>query len=196
MNIQTHHVKSPVKITHTKLEIPSDYRKKCINEIYNIGDQQEKGTNLNAAMSWWMIWDLTSVFNPLLKKVLETVNHCYPLNWKSSATDHMKYYMTNAWTAIYKDNDFAINHGHEPAYIAWVYYFQSESDTPIVFSECDFKIYPESDTLVMFPASLIHSVPKHKSSTDRLILAGNIEAAYTDARWDRFQSKVHQPFSL
>ena len=156
MIIQTHYVKSPVKITHTKLGIPSDYKKKCIEEIYNIGDQQQKNTNLKASMSGWMIWDLTSIFNPLLEKILETVDHCYPLKGKSSASTYMKYYMTNAWTATYKNDDFALNHGHEPAYIAWVYYFQSESSTPIIFNECDFKIYPESDTLVMFPASIIH----------------------------------------
>ena len=53
-------------------------------------------------------------------------------------------------------------------------YFKSTGNTPLIFDECNFKLNPTDDTLVIFPSYLKHSVPPHNDKEDRICLAGNV----------------------
>ena len=46
------------------------------------------------------------------------------------------------------------------------------------FSEpSSFDVYPKENDLLMFPSWVLHSVPKSESNSERIVVAGNIQAA-------------------
>jgi len=85
---------------------------------------------------------------------------------------------STCWGSSYKQGDYGRNHAHTPASWAWVYYVSvSEDTTPLVFTHAPGYTYkPKSGYGIMFPGWLEHEVPEHKSSAERLIVVGNIDA--------------------
>jgi len=165
--VNRYRLKAPVEIIDTTLGIPQKYKQECIDEIYKIGDSQNQKTNVKAIMSSWYLWKESKVFNPLLNKIIDTI--------LTSGKDRQHLVLCDAWSAIYKQNHHTIAHSHVPSYMSFVYYLQSSGNTPLVFDNTDFSINPVDDTLIVFPAYLIHSVPPHNDEKDRICVAGNIE---------------------
>tara|TARA_R110000803_G_scaffold107134_1_gene175284 strand:- start:74 stop:616 length:543 start_codon:yes stop_codon:yes gene_type:complete len=170
MVINRHYIKAPTEIVTTCLGITEEYKQKCIQEAYNIGDQQSHQTNVKAIMSSYEVWKETDVYNDLLHKIQDEVStKLNPIYDKRYI-----YNLTLAWTAIYKEGHYTEPHHHIPSQASFVYYLKSNSNSsPLLFHGCDFTINPYDDLLVVFPSHLIHSVPKHKGE-DRICLAGNL----------------------
>ena len=169
MDINRHRIKSPVEVITTTLGIPEDYKQQCIQEAYKIGDQQGKKTNVKAIMSSWGIWDETSVYDSLLKVIMEASNKIFPISDK-----RYEYELRCSWSAIYKEGHYTVPHAHDPSRLSFVYYLKANGDSsPLVFNGSDFQVQPHDDLLVIFPSYLIHSVPKH-TGEDRICLAGNL----------------------
>tara|TARA_R110001592_G_scaffold45063_1_gene144396 strand:- start:135 stop:686 length:552 start_codon:yes stop_codon:yes gene_type:complete len=169
MVINRHHSLSPIQIIDLKLGIPQNYKQECINEIYKIGNSVDGPTNLTSLRSTYQVWKETKVLNILIGNILTVLHEITPPH------DERYYYdLVNAWSAIYKKGHYAKLHCHIPAHISFVYYFKSTGNTPLIFDECNFKLNPTDDTLVIFPSYLKHSVPPHNDKEDRICLAGNV----------------------
>ena len=63
----------PHKIYVTSIDSPLDYRQKCIDTIYNLGDQMIKKTNVKGIMSSYFIWQESDVFHNLLTEIEKTI---------------------------------------------------------------------------------------------------------------------------
>lgn len=168
--IKYHDISSPAKIATVNLGIAEDYKQQCIQEAYRIGDQQNFHTNVKAIMSSYRVWEESKVYNPLFDKIVNSITDIiFP-----TKDERFKYNLINAWVSIYKDGHYTIKHDHTPASISFTYYLKSPiSSAPLVFNECNFKIDPYDDLIVVFPSYLTHSVPKHKGE-DRICIAGNL----------------------
>ena len=164
---------SDIKIWKIKLNTFKNNNKKYIEEIYRLNDSQKQSTNLKAIMSSWWIWKESKEFNSLLKEISRVViNDIYPTFKNYNKNTRLE--IIEAWSAIYKQNHFAIAHNHHPNDISFVYYLKlSKDSTPLVFNDINFKIYPTENTLIVFPSNVTHSVPIHKNKEDRICLAGN-----------------------
>tara|TARA_R110001592_G_scaffold100984_9_gene286061 strand:- start:237 stop:764 length:528 start_codon:yes stop_codon:yes gene_type:complete len=169
MDINHYYINHPTEIITASLGIPNDYRQKCIDKIYLMGDHMQQTTNVKAIMSSWKIWEQTDILNTLLKNILSLVNKSFPLQ-----DERWEYEINSCWTAVYKKGHYSNIHEHRPSEISFVYYLQSNGSTPLVFDDCKFDTTPIDDMLVAFPSYLRHSVPKHKDEEDRICLAGNI----------------------
>ena len=168
-NIETHHLKAPIKISTLALGIPQSYKEKCIEEIYRLGDSMNQQTNVKAQMTSYQIWNESHVFDNLLSNIDNIINNVFPIG-----IPNIRYKTGDTWGAVYKEGHYARKHNHQPALLSWVYYLKSKGDTPLVFDDCDFKVNPMDDALIIFPAYITHSVPKHIGKEDRICLAGNV----------------------
>jgi hypothetical protein len=170
----------PNPILTCTLDISDELSKKCIERIYDIGDQMNKKTNLKADMSSYHLHLKDKTFVPILKKVTDIVYTEYPFEYFVN-TDYYKksdfFIQVQAfWSGVYKKNDYAIRHNHVGTYISFCLYLQAdEYSSPIRFDHADFEIKPEKNKLIIFPAHVDHSVSKQsRMGVDRVILAGNI----------------------
>lgn len=169
MNVNRYPIKAPTEVVTTTLGIPKDYKQQCIQEAYKIGDKQGQKTNVKAIMSSYWIWEETDVFNPLLDKIIEKIYGAY-----KDLDVRFKYILKEGWCAIYKNSHYTVPHTHDPAFLSFVYYLKSNTDSsPLVFNKSDFKVQPYDDLLVIFPSYLYHMVPEHNGG-DRICIAGNL----------------------
>tara|TARA_R110000796_G_scaffold134866_2_gene250805 strand:+ start:38 stop:607 length:570 start_codon:yes stop_codon:yes gene_type:complete len=182
MDVNTYFVLCPLKIITTNLGIPFEYKQKYIKEVYSIKDYQNHSTNVKASMSSWRIWEQNPKFNILLDSIYKTIQRTNPLDNNLN----QKYDLVSCWSTIYTKSNFTISHSHEPSYLSFVYYLQSDSSTPIIFDDCNFEIIPKDDLLVIFPSTLTHHVPPHKSDKDRVVIAGNLEITSKDSNCNKF----------
>lgn len=164
-------VKTPTTIATYKLGVPQHIREKWAKEAYKY-DANNYKTNVKGQMSSYTVYGETNTYNKLLDKITETVQtnntEIRPIE------EGMKYQIFNAWTAIYRENDYARAHHHCTAMLSFVYYIKVGAKTsPLKFTQCQFQIEPEDDLLIVFDSALVHEVPPHKGE-DRIVLAGNI----------------------
>lgn len=170
MEINIHHLKSPIKIIETQLGIPQDYKQKCIDEIYRLGDSMNQKTNVKAIMSSYKIWEETIVLNPLIDKIVQSVYHLFPIN-----DSRFFYYLQDCWSIIYKKGHYTDPHSHSPSQISFVYYLKTSPNTSsLFFNECNFEIKPYNDLLILFPSHIVHSVPHQPKNKDRVCISGNL----------------------
>ena len=89
------------------------------------------------------------------------------------------YEVADCWGATYTYNDYTKKHDHWPHVWSFVYYVECcEKCSPLLFHdghEGTHYIYPKTGKMVLFPSILVHSVPKHTCSHDRIMVAGNID---------------------
>ena len=169
MEINIHHLKTPVEIITTQVGIPQDYKQQCIDEIYRLGDSMNQITNVKAIMSSWEIWNETKILNPLIDKITKITDKLIYID------GGFKNKLEHCWSAIYKKGHYTIPHRHTPSNFSFIYYLKSnENSSPLVFNEIDFNLPPQDDLLVIFPSHIVHSVPTQRGNEDRICLAGNI----------------------
>jgi len=170
MKINRHYVTSPSEIVTIEMGVPYEYRQKCIEEIYNIGDHMNNTTNVKAIMTSYYLWDHSDFFNPLLNFITKIVTKLGYFN------DNFSYKLDNAWGSIYKSNTGAVPHNHLPQLVSFVYYLKyTNESSQLVFNQANFTLQPKEDLLVVFPAHLVHSVPNQEHN-NRAIIAGNYRA--------------------
>lgn len=170
MIINRHHISSPSQIIDLKLGIPLDYKQECINEIYKIGNSIDEPSNVYGIRSTYEVWKETEVLNLLLGNIESIINNLYKDKFQR------RYFsITEAWSIIYKKGHNTNPHEHLPFTWAFVYYLQSNGDTPLIFNDCNFSLNPTDDSLIIFPAYLVHSVPPHEGGKDRICVAGNVD---------------------
>lgn len=169
-NINKYYVKNPTEIITTQLGIPQRYKQECIKEAYKLGNLENKISNVKALMSSWWVYKQTNLFNPLLNQIDKKINTIFPLK-----DERYRYEISNVWSAVYQKGHYTQTHDHLPFIISFVYFLKSNGSTPLIFDNCDFKLNPKDDDLIIFPSYLFHSVPTHQDKEDRIVIAGNIE---------------------
>ena len=171
MIVYKNELNTKYNLTTLKLGIPEDYKKRCIEEIYNLGDSMDNTTNVKGTMTSYAIWKESRVFDRLLDNIVEIIlttrDKIFRNQWDLK--------LSNAWGAIYKKDNYAQPHTHYPSTISFVYYLQTTPNTPIIFSDSNFVLHPEDDTLVIFPSFVLHEVPMHQDKKDRVVIAGNMD---------------------
>ena len=82
--------------------------------------------------------------------------------------------VTDCWGAIYEENDHTIAHNHFPSDFSAIIYLEAQADcAPIIFAD-SMSIQPVSETLILFPGMLNHSVPLNTGAR-RVVLAMNLQ---------------------
>lgn len=170
MNFQHHYLKAPTIVSTLQLGVPELIRENWAKEAYKFSSESYK-TNLKTQMSSFRIWEQTDIYNKLISNIGEILNtHIKPI---SRLYPDTFYEIKEAWTAIYKEKEYALSHTHEFSDLSFVYYIKTGGKTTsLVFDDLDFKIAPYDDMLIIFDANLWHSVETHIGE-DRIILAGN-----------------------
>jgi hypothetical protein len=178
MYIDTYHLISYSPVVILPLNISTNEFPKYINEAYRLGDSQNHQTNVKAIMSTYTVWSETKVFNPLLDTIGNTVFEYLTKKSYLQNVKNFKLDLRNAWSAIYKKGHYTLSHNHGLMDWSFVYYLQSTGTTPLIFDDSGKKFYPKTNTLIIFPGHMNHSVPKHKDEEDRICLAGNFLIIY------------------
>jgi len=139
------------------------------SQIINIGDQQNRMTNVKADMTRWQN------FLPNWKKLGRDVVENHLVNLVVDA--ETSWVVHSLWGVNYQKGDYTIFHDHCPSTFSFVYYVKAgEGSSPIVFSDVGYELLPKENDLIIFPSHLRHGVPSQISSAERIIIAGNISA--------------------
>ena len=126
-----------------------------------------------------------------LKDIYVFVNECLKdYTRRVLATDQLLT-VTQSWANRNIKGAHHHDHVHPNSLISGVFYFQTSSSTPIVFSKTDqhsftfepikfndvnssqFKLEVEAGECILFPSSLRHSVPENKSNEERISMSFN-----------------------
>lgn len=92
----------------------------------------------------------------------------------TTSGNRFTYEFTNSWFAVYNNGDYTKSHMHFPAILSWVYMINCpEGSSPLVFDTSGDYVEAKDNTMIIFPASMRHSVPQNKCS-NRVVAAGNI----------------------
>jgi hypothetical protein len=164
----------PHNIDITSIDLPLDYKQKCIDTIYKLGDRMAKKSNVKGIMSSYFIWQQSDVFNDLLGEISKAIKYLYVKD-----RFNCKVSIMNAWSGIYKKEHYTVPHNHAGAEFSFVYYLQSDGTTPIRFlknrDKVVYQFYPKDNDLILFPGNIPHDVPEHTSEQDRICIAGNVD---------------------
>jgi len=169
-----------VPILIKDLNISEELLNKTINKIYQIGDEMNKETNVKAFMSAYDTHKKNPEFHPLLKKIMDEIDVNYPddlfINHQIFDKRDYFYILDDMWCSIYKSGDHSLRHHHIPSILSFCYYLQADDlSSPLFFDDLNFEVKPKSNTLIVFPSYLNHSVEKQKElGIDRILIAGNI----------------------
>ena len=121
--------------------------------------------------------NLTSDKNSPSRLVLEWVKSLIRNRYHHPDQEKMEYQI-GGWFAEYDKGNSCRAHDHIPfAIFSFVYFVNSpRGSSPLVFTTSGKRIKAEAGKVIIFPASLMHSVPKNKCEK-RLVLAGHLLAS-------------------
>ena len=139
------------------------------NQIINIGDQQNRLTNVKADMTRWK--NFLPDWKILSKDIVE--NHLVKLDGDMETS----WVVHSLWGVNYHKGDYTILHNHCPSTFSFVYYVKaSEGSSPLVFSDIGYELLPKENDLIIFPSHLNHGVPSQTNDAERIVISGNISA--------------------
>lgn len=165
-----YYLQAPTVIGELQLGASRELREEWAKEAYNLNHHSYQ-TSLYSQMSSYHVWKETKTYNKLINNIQIKINQEYGQH--QGLLKQYKYQIDEAWTAIYKEDEYAEPHHHNEFKLAFCYYIKvGQSTSPLVFDHLGFNIVPKDDMLVIFDANLIHSVPPHKGE-DRIVMAGN-----------------------
>ena len=143
-------------------------------QIREIGDQQFRKTNVKAHMTSWFLQESSDEFKWISNQALELA--------KKNNPHEVDMFVYDCWGAIYNEGNYTIRHNHWPHLWSFVYYVRCpENCAPLVLDgmvtqsgRMSNHLYPSEGDMIMFPGWANHSVPKHESKNDRVVIAGNL----------------------
>ena len=172
MQIVTEHITTiPVELRLWEFQI--DNADKVNQEIIDIlneqGDKQQFRSNVKAQMSDWNMSEYAP-FKVVAERAQEVVREWY----HTRAGIRLNTHLTACWGAIYRAGDYTLNHAHLPDSYSFVYYPKAEKDcSPLVLQGYTYQ--PRTGYGLIFPSWVEHGVPRSNSTTDRIVVAGNME---------------------
>ena len=142
-----------------------------IKIIKEIGDTQNRKTNVKADMTNWFMQHEYPAFKSVGDVAIKFAQEASPCEVQLELYD--------IWGAVYKRDDFTKPHDHWPHPWSFSYYVKSDGTTPITFPDSSSYFYPKTNDMVLFPGILRHGVPSHESDEERIIVSGNIRIKYS-----------------
>ena len=145
-----------------------------IKIIKQVGDIQNRKTNVKAYMTDWFMQRKYHIFNSVGDIAIKFAQEASP--------SEVQLELYDIWGAVYKRGDFTKNHDHWPHTWSFSYYVKSDGTTPIIFPDSPYSpysLYPKTNDIVLFPGILRHGVPIHESDEERIIVSGNIDIKYS-----------------
>jgi len=144
------------------------------NQILEIGDKQNRLTNVKADMTEWLLTDYESFRSLGIDIVVNHLPHLYMPPIDGSGFDWI---ITSLWGVSYKKGDHTIFHDHSPSTFSFCYYVRtSKESSPLIFSDIDYELLPKENDLIIFPSHLKHGVPLQISDSERIVISGNLNA--------------------
>ena len=107
----------------------------------------------------------------------------FPLATKSKqdgTPEEIPLYLKETWGLIYNKGDSTEAHMHWPSLWSYTYCVEAcELCSPLVFPTCNepeekLEIVPRTGQMVLWPAWVMHEVPKHTCDHDRIMISGNL----------------------
>lgn len=179
MSLAIHYIKTPSQVITNYLGISLDYKKKCIEEISKIGDEQNNQTQVKAHVSSYDLHLKNNTFTPLLNNIISFITNFYssPID---EGVSKLSVKLDDFWSVIYKKGyeHYANPHRHLPSNLSFIYYLKADGESPLVFDGSDLSISPYEDLLVVFNSSIMHSVKKSILNKDRICVVGNVSIGY------------------
>ena len=90
-----------------------------------------------------------------------------------------------SWGLIYRKGQRTSKHMHWPSLWSYTYCVSGCSNcSPFTFmgvNVFDKFIKPKAGQMILFPAWIMHKVPKHKCEHERIMIAGNLKEKYKNA---------------
>lgn len=159
------------------LGVSLDTRKRIEKEILALKDSQNKETNVKADMSTWALMDEIDIFE-IQEKISPVIDE---VSWNMPPISALKdgvvsyTHVVDCWSAVYRKGDYTQSHDHGGNVGSFVYYLKAENTSPLVFDEAGIVVNPTTDSLVVFPSYLKHSVPKLLEDDLRIVISGNFK---------------------
>jgi hypothetical protein len=173
INVETVEAKLPVfTIDISEHQDVVNLAKEAILEQHQINPISIESNVKAHYVTGWMSHKENSKYQPLIDLVINAVKFIS----KGFFNQEIDFYCFNCWGIIYNPGDYTIRHSHYPSDFAVAVYLEIEDGAaPIIFNE-KLTIYPKSNTMVIFPASLHHEVPK--TNARRMVVSMNIDKTY------------------
>ena len=151
-----------------------------IKEILNLGDEQNRSTNVKADCTSFHTHRYSNTF----KYLTNYLNVLYP-----------KHSVEELWGCTYRQGDFAKTHNHSGFDLAFVWFVDTCSFcSPLVFPDTEHlwlpplaSIKPLTGNLHVFRGRDIHYVPPHTCPHDRMVISGNMALINTMAEQQQQQ---------
>tara|TARA_B100001996_G_scaffold87266_1_gene64594 strand:+ start:3654 stop:4175 length:522 start_codon:yes stop_codon:yes gene_type:complete len=140
------------------------------NILHNIILEQSNNEDIGAMMTKWDCFDVPE-FKTIGDYAMNVVKE-----WDNGddVENFGKLELECLWGQWYREGDYQEPHEHYPNHYSFVYYVNTpDGSAPLVFPTSDYKHYPKSGQLIIFPAWVIHFVPPNKCK-GRSIVAGNM----------------------
>ena len=130
---------------------------------------EKRFDKIGAAMT-----DLRIPPNPSVTLIKNWVEQLVVRKWKY-ATNVWAADLSDTWMVKYRIGDQSFSHDHRMSLLSFVYFVHSpKGSSPLVFTTSGKKVKPEEGRVAIFPANVLHHVPKNRGE-GRLVLAGNLE---------------------
>jgi hypothetical protein len=155
----------------TENVLEANINDRLIKIIKQVGDNQNRKTNVKAYMTDWFMQRKYHIFNSVGDIAIKFAEEASPSKVQLELYD--------IWGAVYKRGDFTKNHDHWPHTWSFSYYVKSDGTTPIIFPDSSHSLYPKTNDIVLFPGILRHGVPIHDSDKERIIVSGNLDIKYS-----------------
>jgi hypothetical protein len=179
-HISRHLFKDPTLLTPIYLTDLEGYLKPSREEITEAIQKNiisDKLVNVHAPTTNFSLASQSDIISSVCGVMYQALSECInEMTGKGSNSGNcvFDYDLLNCWGAIYREGDTSKNHWHFPCTMSQVYYVNVGSDScPIVFTDLDIEIVPESGKLITFPSYLMHSVPPLKKYDQRVVIAAN-----------------------
>ena len=170
-------IRNPIELRQLNLE--DDIRGILTDIIVDRGDEQNHSSNVKADMTDWFM-------HHKYKEFKELSIHAESVA-KQMTKDPVAMFTFDCWGAVYRKGEYTKKHSHWGNLWSWCYYLEVPPDAPPFRFEditemgesepSSFDVYPKENDLLMFPSWVLHSVPKSESNSERIVVAGNIQAA-------------------
>tara|TARA_B100001250_G_scaffold125848_1_gene107085 strand:- start:1399 stop:1911 length:513 start_codon:yes stop_codon:yes gene_type:complete len=149
---------------------------KIADNIVDLGDAQNWGTSVKAAVSEWQLQD-----HPMFEELLQQLYALYP-NHK----------VKELWGCTYRQGDFAQCHCHPGFDYSFAWYLDTcVHCTPLVFPDPEHPwmpplqvVRPKVGNLYVFGGDAPHYVPPHTCLHERVVVSGNLVSVDKEAQWE------------
>ena len=134
----------------------------------------QNNSNVKAVLHTEWDWEPDNItFRNLKSYIREEIERHYRPGARSGSS-RLRLNNENFWANVYEKGDYAQCHCHKPDDFSFAYFVKSKwYYPPLVFSASGKRIRPKEGTFVVFPAYLMHYVPKHRYNDTRITLSGN-----------------------